>query len=264
MRDFSLDMLRELLLAFKREGYKFVRFEHYWNNKATFDAADKTVLFRHDVDRFPGTALATAKVESEIGIAGTYFFRVKPHTFDESIMKEIATLGHEIGYHYENLADAGGDFDQARVLFEDCLGRLRAVYPVVSASMHSRALSKWDNRTFWDKFSLDEFGLGGESYRSIDHNHYMYLADSGRDWNADRNVVWDTVDGIQPPRMERGTRGLIDEISTNQRIGSAQLLIHPNRWPGSYSGYLAQTGMDAMINIAKTIIKSLRRPGERK
>ncbi len=264
MRDFSLNMLRELLVAFKGEGFAFVRFEDYWKNTEHFDANEKTVLYRHDVDRFPGTALATAKIESEIGIAGTYFFRVKPHTFDKAIIKEIADLGHEIGYHYETLADAGGDFEKARVLFEECLGRLRTISPVVSASMHSRALSKWDNRLFWDEYSLDQFGLGGETYRSIDHHHYMYLADSGRDWNADRNVVWDTVDGIQPPRMQKGTRGLIEEISTNRRIGSAQLLVHPNRWPASYGGYLAQTGMDMMINIAKTIIKSMRRPGTRK
>ena len=261
MRDFSLDMLRELLAAFTAEGFEFVRFEDYWADRDRYDGRNRTVLYRHDVDRFPGTALATAKVETELGIVGTYFFRVKPHTFDERVMRDIADLGHEIGYHYENLADAGGDFNRARVLFEECLSRLRTVYPVVSASMHSRALSKWDNRRFWDEFSLDEFGLGGETYRSIDHIKYMYLADSGRDWNADRNVIWDTVDGAQPPRMEKGTRGLIAEISTHRRIGSAQLLIHPNRWPGSFGGYLAQTAMDTMINFAKTLIKTLRRPG---
>ncbi len=259
MRDFSLLMLRELLTAFKDTGYTIVPFERYWAEKASIDAMEKVVLLRHDVDRLPATALAAAKAENEIGIRGTYFFRVKPGTFKREIIEAVAGLGHEIGYHYENLADASGDFALAKRLFEECLGRLRALYPVVSASMHSRPLSKWDNRTFWDRYSLSEFGLLGESYRSIDHHCYLYVADSGRNWNADRNVVWDSVDGAALPRIENGTFGLIREVQTGRSIRKTQLLIHPNRWPGTLAGEITQCAADRFINAAKTGVRTYRR-----
>lgn len=259
MRDFSLQMLRRLLETFLGQGHRFMRFDEYWPNRGEIDAQDNVVLFRHDVDRFPVTALDSAVMESDLGIAGTYFFRVKPQTFDSRIIESIANLGHEIGYHYEHLADGRGDYKRARVIFEECLRRLRAIRPVVSVSMHSRAFSKWDSRTFWDKYSLDEFGLLGDTYRSIDHHRYMYLADSGRDWNADRNVVWDSVDGIAPPRMQKGTPGLIDNITKRDDINSVQLLIHPLRWPASPTAQLAQHGFDVITNMGKTIIKTMRR-----
>jgi hypothetical protein len=259
MRDFSLSMLRELLTALRDTGYTVVPFERYWSEKNPLDALEKVVLFRHDVDRLPATALATANAEHEIGVRGTYFFRVKPSTFRTEIIKEIAGLGHEIGYHYENLSDAGGDFGRAKEILEDCLGRLRELYPVVSASMHSRPLSKWDNRTFWDRYSLSEFGLLGECYRSIDHHRYMYVADSGRNWNADRNVVWDSVEGAALPRIENGTRGLITEIRSDSSIRKAQLLVHPNRWPETLTGEITQYAADRFINAAKTGVRTYRK-----
>jgi hypothetical protein len=252
-------MLRELLAAFRDAGYTVVPFERYWAERDPIDALEKTVLLRHDVDRLPATALATAKAENEIGVKGTYFFRVKPGTYKKDIIEAIAGLGHEIGYHYETLADARGDFARARGLFEECLGRLRELYPVVSASMHSRPLSRWDNRTFWDRYPLSDFGLLGETYRSIDHHRYAYVADSGRNWNADRNVVWDSVDGAALPRIENGTRGLIREIRGGRTIRKTQLLIHPNRWPGSLAGEIAQHAMDRFINAAKTGVRTYRK-----
>lgn len=259
MRDFSLPMLQVLLMTFRDRGFQIVRFDRYWQHRDEIDREERVVLLRHDVDRFPMRALDVARMESKLGVYGTYFFRVKPWVFKETIIREIADLGHEIGYHYENLADARGDFERARELFTTCLGRLRSLYPVISASMHSRPLSKFDNRTFWDKFSLDEFGLSGEPYRSIDHNVYMYVADSGRDWNADRNVVWDSVDGLQPPRMEEGTRGLVREVERGGSIRRVQLLIHPCRWPATVPSFVAQYMLDKFINTGKSMVKRYRR-----
>ncbi len=256
MRDYSLEMLKDLFGAFRGEGFEIIPFETYWREKLRVDSLEKVVLLRHDVDRQPGAARAVAEMESAIGVRGTYFFRVKPWTMDSPVIEAIVRSGHEIGYHYENLADAGGNPDLAKEIFENCLRRLRAYYPVVSASMHSRALSKWDGRKFWDEYDLSEFDLLGECYRSIDHHHYMYIADSGRNWNADRNVIWDAVDGTPPPRIENGTRGLAREIRSGHSIRTVQLLIHPNRWPASLAGEITQLAADRMINAAKTCIRT--------
>jgi hypothetical protein len=259
MRDFSLEMLKELLGAFRDEGFEFVPFETYWREKPRVDSLEKIVLLRHDVDRQPGTARAAAEMESSIGVRGTYFFRVKPWTMNPRVIEAIVKSGHEIGYHYENLADAGGNAAVAKELLEDCLRRLREYYPVVSVSMHSVVFSKWDGRKFWDDHDLAEFGLLGECYRSIDHFHYMYIADSGRNWNADRNVIWDFVQGTPPPLIENGTRGLVREIRTGRSIKKVQLLIHPNRWPASLAGEITQFAADEMINTVKTCIRTYKK-----
>jgi hypothetical protein len=262
VRDFSLDMLKRLIVALRENGFEFVRFDAYWANRDAVDRREKVVLFRHDVDRFPKTALATAQLEARHGALGTYFFRVKPWTLKPGIIAEIAALGHEIGYHYETLADANGDFAAAAKDCEARLGQLREIAPVVSAAMHSRPLSKWDNRLLWDRHPLDDFGLLGETYRSIDHDRYVYLADSGRNWNADRNVIWDTVEGAEPVRMTPGTPGLIKAIEAGS-VGSMQLLIHPNRWPRRADQWLFQFAQDFGINRAKDLIRWTRGRAQR-
>ena len=256
-RDFSLAMLERLLLTFKESGHQFVRFHDYYQNRELFDKQDRVVLFRHDVDRYPATALATAKLQAGHGLLGTYYFRAKPWTLKPAIIKAIADLGHEIGYHYECLPDCGGDFDAAAELFKANLKKMRAYAPITTASMHSRPLSRWDGRRLWDRFSLEQFGLLGEAYRSIDHYRYTYLPDSGRNWKANRNVVWDSVQGSSPPDMTNGTNGLIEAI-TNGRINTVQLLIHPNRWPSGFVGWMSQSLQDSAINTIKNIVRRLR------
>ena len=71
------------------------------------------VLLRHDVDARPQNALRMARLEHSLGIRGTYYFRM-PHTFDPPIIKEIAALGHETGYHYETMATIGDEKTKGR------------------------------------------------------------------------------------------------------------------------------------------------------
>lgn len=67
------------------------------------------IILRHDVDRLPGNALKTARLEHELGIPASYYFRAVPESWDEAIIRKIAGLGHEIGYHYKNLSACKGD-----------------------------------------------------------------------------------------------------------------------------------------------------------
>jgi len=67
-----------------------------------FGMKDKFVL-RQDVDRMPGNSLAVARIQKEMGVRSTFYFRSVPESFDLGIIEEIAGMGHEIGYHYEDL-----------------------------------------------------------------------------------------------------------------------------------------------------------------
>ena len=98
--DFTLSAYKQLISTLQSQGFFFQTFEEYIQN-----SKEKVVILRHDVDREPGNALKMARLEGEMGIKATYFFRTIPHTFKPEIIKEIAEMGHEIGYHYENLAE---------------------------------------------------------------------------------------------------------------------------------------------------------------
>ena len=63
----------------------------------------KAIVLRHDVDKLPGNSLRFARIQAEKGIIGSYYFRFVTESFNESIIREISSLGHEIGYHYEDL-----------------------------------------------------------------------------------------------------------------------------------------------------------------
>ena len=58
-------------------------------------------MMRHDIDRKPGNALNTARIEAESGIRATHYFRRYGSAFCPEIMREIEGMGHEAGYHYE-------------------------------------------------------------------------------------------------------------------------------------------------------------------
>ncbi|NLK50017.1 MAG: hypothetical protein GX294_05150 [Candidatus Cloacimonetes bacterium] len=99
MFDFTLKIYGELLTNLRKAGYKFQRIEDYIQAPL-----DKVVLLRHDVDLRSYSALRLARFEARLGIKSTYYFRVVKQSFNPRIIRDIVKLGHEVGYHYEDLA----------------------------------------------------------------------------------------------------------------------------------------------------------------
>ena len=99
MKDFSLRKYKQLLKVLQSAGFFFMSFEQLFQSQK-----NRFIVLRHDVDKLPENSLKTAKIEHELGIKGTYYFRIVPESYDEIIIKQIADLGHEIGYHYEDVS----------------------------------------------------------------------------------------------------------------------------------------------------------------
>lgn len=70
----------------------------------------KVIILRHDVDGKIEKSLMVAKIEEKAGLISTYYIRVNPKVFKPEIIREIESLGHEIGYHYEVLDKGKGDY----------------------------------------------------------------------------------------------------------------------------------------------------------
>ncbi len=150
MRDYTVEKYRELCSAIN-ENYKTLTFKEYLNNS---NFKDNFVILRHDVDRMPENALKIAEIEHESGIKSTYYFRTNKSVFKQEIIKGIASLGHEIGYHYECMDKAAGNPEEAIKIFEDELNKFREICDVKTICMHGNPLTKYDNRDLWKKYDF--------------------------------------------------------------------------------------------------------------
>ena len=143
--DFTLAAYRRALAAAHDAGYRTMAVID-WFDGAGADA-DAALVLRHDVDRRPKNALAMAAMEAAMGVRSSYYFRMVPVSFVPPIIEEIAGLGHEIGYHYEDWDRAKGDPDRAMALFGEALEKLRAIAPVRTMCMHGSPLARENNMT---------------------------------------------------------------------------------------------------------------------
>ena len=146
MIDFTLKSYAEYVTMIKHNFEHILTFEEYflWNKRL-----DKFCIIRHDVDRKPENALKMAILEHELGMRSTYYFRTKKRVFDRQIIRKIARMGHEIGYHYESLSDTNGDMNSALSDFESNINKLRQIVKVSTICMHGRPFSRYDDRDLW-------------------------------------------------------------------------------------------------------------------
>ncbi|MBE0660825.1 MAG: hypothetical protein IH597_00005 [Bacteroidales bacterium] len=124
----------------------------------------KLILLRHDVEaRYPN-ALRFAQIQHAMGIRGSYYFRLYPKPRNTRFIRSIADLGHEIGYHYDDLSFCKGNHDHAIIRFEQHLDFLRTIAPVETITMEGAPLSSYDNRALWEKFDYKAYGILAEPY----------------------------------------------------------------------------------------------------
>jgi hypothetical protein len=224
MMDFTYRKYKFLLENISRAGYAFQTMEEFFS-----DPLEKVVILRHDVDSWPANALKMAEMEAEAGIRATYYFRKSPLSYNVKIMGRIASLGHEIGYHYEDLTSHRGDFIKAGRAFERNLKLFRNIYNVRTVAMHGKPLSGWDNLDFWKQYDFAQYGILGEPYLSIDFNKVLYLTDTGNCWDGYQYSIRDNVKSnyIFPIHS---SDDLVSHLETQLLPQQIMLNVHPARW----------------------------------
>lgn len=188
--DFTIKSYRQLLSAFKSAGYQTYTFAAYLKEKPE----GRVVILRHDVDEQPLNALKMAEAEHDFGIKATYYFRIVKQSNDPNIIRKIVALGHEIGYHYEDLSRTNGNYEQAMASFSKNLDYFRTFYPVETICMHGSSTSEYDNRTLWKKYKMEDYGIIGEPYLSLDFSKIFYLTDTGFAWDGGKFATRDIVE----------------------------------------------------------------------
>lgn len=275
MRDFTLEIYRQLLETLIKRNYTFITFEEYRLGQLSMDEKSNTesqiknllgdvigmtdhssliashsllCLLRHDVDLLPENSLATAKIEDELGIKGIYYFRIVPESFDENILKQIVELGHEVGYHYETMDTCNGDIDKAYDEFCINLAKFRKIYPVKTICMHGSPRSKYDNKEIWKKYNYKELDVIGEPYFDIDFNVFGYLTDTGRRWNGFEVSIRDKVESKYKFKF-KSTNDIINNI--DQLPDNIMITVHPQRWTDDYALWTKELILQNVKNIIK-------------
>lgn len=259
-REFSFEAYGELLDVIHAAGYETLSVRSYIEGVDDAVGADSTgrtdlperfVVIRHDVDRKAENALGMARLEVAHDAESTYYFRV-PETFRPPLIRRVEALGHEVGYHYEDLDRADGDVELARRSFEDNLRQFRAVCDVDTVCMHGNPLTPHDNRDMWDDASdLETYRLLGEAYLSMDFDDVTYFSDTGRTWRDGPLKVKDHTMGEGEKSVSADSTGDLVDLFAAGAVDRACLLVHPDRWADTYPEHLTNQLRDGAVNVVK-------------
>lgn len=255
MRDFTIDTYKTLLSNFVSFGYKFQTYSEYLGNPSL----TKVIVLRHDVDLLPYNSLRTAEIEAELGIKGTYYFRAVPESWDEDVIKKIAGLGHEVGYHYESLTTCNGNVDEAYADFCKNLESLRKLTNVSTICMHGSPRSPYDSKDIWKKYSYKPLALIGEPYFDTDFSNTFYLTDTGRRWDGYKVSVRDKIEKYQDEWIAKGltfhsSDDIIAAIRENHLPNRIMITVHPQRWNPFGKSWIKEAIMQNLKNIVKSLI----------
>lgn len=207
--DFTIKKYKTLIQAIKKSGYDTQTMAAFMGGPSP-----RVIVLRHDVDERPENAVQLAMAEHREGIKSTYYFRIVKISSNPDVIKKIAGLGHEIGYHYEDYAFCKGDPEKAINRFQRNLEYFRQFYPVKTVCMHGSSMSDFDNRDLWRHCSLKDFGLMGEPYLTIDYTDILYLTDTARTWNGNKYSIRDSVKKNDKKPLFFKTDDIIDRLKT--------------------------------------------------
>jgi hypothetical protein len=254
--DFTIKKYLELINAISNAGYTFQTFEEF-----VTQPKERSIVLRHDVDDKKLNSLAFAKLQADLKIKGTYYFRTVPQSFDENVIRQIRDLGHEIGYHYENMDTSKGNVDNAYKEFRKNLSVFNKISPVKTICMHGSPLSKFDNRDIWKKYDYKQLGVIAEPYFDLDFNEVFYLTDTGRRWDGNKVSVRDkAMAGREVTNKEylsrryRNTDQIINDVKFSDFPNKLMLTFHPQRWTDNAFSWTKELVVQSLKNQIKRLL----------
>ena len=248
--DFTIDKYRELLLALQGSGYELMRYDEFCGGRR----AEKMIVIRHDVDRSVERARRLAGIENEMGVRVSYYFREK---FIGDDVVFIASLGHEVGYHYEDLVTEKGDVERAYARFMRNVHTLRELVDVRTITMHGSPMSRFDSRDMWRVYDYKNLGLIGEPQIDVDWGEVFYLTDTGRSWNgvsrrdkvAEFKSMWEAKGWVYET-TDDVIRALKEERFPNRVV----MTTHPQRWVDGWGEWLKELVVQRVKNWVKMVL----------
>jgi hypothetical protein len=198
------------LLRLARSNYKFIGYRELALGK-------KFVLWRHDCDYSLNRSLRLAQIEHQESVKATYF--LNPHCEfynllekeQAQIVKEILTLGHDIGLHFDAAyydVQSEGQLDALVEREASWLADWFGVKPV--------AFSFHNPTDFLLACDHDNYGGLPNCYSKTFKTKTPYCSDSNGYWRFRR--LWDVLENAQDPCLQVLTHpGWWQEVAQHPR-----------------------------------------------
>ena len=248
MRDFTVKQYEQLLESLIEARYEFQRFDAFLKAPK-----NRVIMLRHDVDARNQNSLRFARIQHALGIQGTYYFRMVRGSFDPGVIEEMLKLGHEIGYHYEDMDFAKGDPQKAIAFFEKHLAELRAVAPIQTLCMHGSPRSAFDNKDIWQHIRYQDYDLIGEPYYDLDFNEIFYLTDTGRCWDGFQFSVRDRVAHQSNWPVFHSTKEICQATKEESFPSKVMFNFHPQRWDDQLYPWCKELALQGLKNQIKRL-----------
>jgi len=189
------------LIELAKENFKFRDFSNSPLKK-------KELLLRHDVDFSPQRARALARIESEVQVRATYFFRLRGADYSildieiQKILQEIADLGHEIGLHFET---DDLDISENQILVR--LSNDKKLFQLITGRQ-AKVFSFHNPTQIMLTMRNTEYSEMVNAYAKIHFNMTNYVSDSNGYWRFKS----------------------LKEVLIDPNTEKLQVLIHPEWW----------------------------------
>jgi hypothetical protein len=224
-----LDDFQALLRGALDHGYQTMTLSAFADAAATAPPRgdDRILLLRHDVDTDVPRARRMWDIERRLGVVGSYFFRRS--TWDVGFMRELASAGCDVGYHYEELATVvkergAASAAEARALLDAARARLRTTVPELRAATG---------------LTLDVFAAHGDfANRAVGVSNVELLSDPGlrselgvrlEAYDVEADVSARSSDGVPPGGWR--PEDPMQAIRRGERV--VAVLLHPRSWGGA-------------------------------
>lgn len=176
--DFTYNAYVDLIKLLKEKDYKFTNYKDYKN-------IERPVIFRHDIDNSLERALNIAKIENDNKIKSTFFVLLSTDFYNvfskqsNIILREIISLGHEVGLHFDEKRYKINNEEDLLNYVEYEKNILDGVLDVDVETVSMHRPSKWileNDIQFKDIIN---------SYSKKFLNEFKYLSDSRMHWRED-------------------------------------------------------------------------------
>ena len=212
---------RRLLRAAKDNGYTILALEDWVENDP--DTGGPSLILRHDVDQHPASALRMARIEEEMGVRSTWYFRWR--TAHPVVIARLRSGGFAVGLHYETmtrrLLAAGRDpseeessLERSRGILRDEIAAFERLFgPIRSVTPHGDSrLPSVSNAELLRDESCADYGIDFDGNEAMAGRGLAY-------WLTDRS------------RVEGGWKDAVaPEQLFERRLSPVLCLTHPNNW----------------------------------